>query len=228
MARDESDAMALPRSSAIAITFALIGQGCSPSAREPESSIGSVTSVDATASPIVMSASAAVSASERASAEALPAPSASVSASVGGASSAAPLVEVEAARCELPPTRPPGTTVRFMRHQLPIHAPPSDEGIEVHAEVACPAADGPRASLPALPCKAVTSKVLDDLYGIIRKAGFQRWRHRERAGSPHYGARTIEIVLPNRLCRFSDSTETPIAADAEKAFRVSVDAIIGI
>lgn len=216
--------MAFRCSNAAAIALALEVAGCSSTAAVPPSPGASAAAVTV-ASPAPSEAASPV----------VPVPSGPASASEVAASPSAPssapsaaLVEVAASRCQLPPSRPVGTTVRFTRFQLPIGRPPSQEGIEVHAEVACPAADGPRASLPVLPCKAVSAKALDDLYGIIRKAGFERWGHRNEAGSPHYGSRTIEIVLPNRICSFSDSTSAPIAAGSEKAFHAAVDVIIGI
>ncbi len=208
----------------VALSFALGMTGCAPasSPMEPHASSAVVSSTE-----LAPPASAVVVVPPPApTAEALG--SASASAAPASPPSSATLVEKESKDCRLPASRPPETTIRYTRYQLPIGGDPTFEGVEVHAEVDCPATGGPRSSLPRMPCKRVTPKVLDDLYKIIRDAGFQRWRHKSGATSPHYGARTIEIVLPNELCRFSDATATPIAEDSTKGFRVSADAIVGI
>lgn len=134
---------------------------------------------------------------------------------------------IDAKRCILPAARPPDLSIRFMRVVMPIHADRTQEGVELHAEFACPAASGPRAALERIPCKRLTPDQLDAAYAEIRGAGFTSLAN-DTSGvsrSPHYGSRTIELVFGKQRCTFNDSSTSPVAPASEKAFFKMIDAI---
>lgn len=157
---------------------------------------------------------------------------AQASASTSGSSAAVapagqPLPATDAKRCILPSARPPDLSIRYMRVLMPIHADRRQEGVELHAELACPAASGPRAALERLPCKRLSAEQLDKVYSEIRGAGFTSLAN-DTSGvsrSPHYGSRTIELVFGKQRCSFSDSSTSPVATSSEKAFFKMIDAI---
>ncbi|MBL9028840.1 MAG: hypothetical protein JNL21_41990 [Myxococcales bacterium] len=138
-----------------------------------------------------------------------------------------PLPAVDAKRCILPAVRPPDLSIRFLRVVLPIHADLRREAVELHAELACPAAGGPRAALERLPCKRLTPEQLTQVYTELRSAGFSSLESDTSgvARSPHYGTRTIEIVFGAQRCIFTDSSTRPVAPGSEKAFFRMIDAI---
>ncbi len=157
---------------------------------------------------------------------------AQASASTSGSSAAVvpagePLPAVDAKRCILPAARPPDLSIRYMRVLMPVHEDRRQEGVELHAELACPAASGPRAALERLPCRRLTPGQLDKVYTEIRKAGFSSLES-DTSGvyrSPHYGSRTIELVFGKQRCSFSDTSTGPVAPASEKAFFKMIDAI---
>lgn len=137
------------------------------------------------------------------------------------------LLELDPKRCLLPSVRPPDLTIRFLRVVLPIHGERRREGVELHAEVACPATGGPRATLDRLPCKHLSAAELDQVYGELRRAGFSTLES-DKSGtsrSPHYGSRTLELVFGAQRCSFSDTSSQPVAAGSEKRFFQMIDAV---